>query len=374
MRWLRQIRAWRNSAQPLIEIRISRSAILDNYRAFKNMYGLPIAPVLKSNAYGHGLIEIAEIVEAERPPMIVVDSSHEARLLRLNGVSTPILVVGYTRASVIARSRLKKVSFTITSLDGLKEIAAKGSAAKIHIKFDTGMHRQGIPAMEIDEVLQVVRTGNLNVEGICSHFADADGTNEDFTNAQITRWNACVFRWRNEMPSTKCFHIAATAGSAFTESIDATMIRLGTGLYGFPRHASQTFSLRPALSMHTVLTGVKDLAEEENVGYNITYTAKTKLRIATVPVGYFEGVDRRLSNRGVMMVGDVACPIIGRVSMNISTIDVSDVTGAQLEAPVVVFSDKKEDPNSVAHVAALCDTTPLEILVHIPQHLRRIVV
>ncbi len=373
MKLLRMLRAWRRSSAPLIEIRVSKAAILNNYRAFKAAYGIPVAPVLKSNAYGHGLIEVAEIVARESPPMIVVDSFHEAQLLRSNGIASPILVIGYTRASVIAGSRLRDVAFTITSLDGLKELAEKHVKSRIHIKFDTGMHRQGIPAMDIDEVLRVVKQHTLRVEGICSHFADADGVSEDFTRAQIIRWNACVFRWRNEMPSTQHFHIAATAGSAFMETVDATMIRLGTGLYGFPRHSSQIFDLRPALSMHTVITGIKDLAPGESVGYNITYTAQARKRIATVPVGYFEGVDRRLSNRGVMTISGIPCPIIGRVSMNITTIDVSDVPNAHLEMPVLVFSDKKDDPNSLVNAAALCETTPLEILVHIPQHLRRTV-
>lgn len=359
---------------PLIEVRISKSALLNNYEAFKKAYGVPVAPVLKSNAYGHGLIEVAEIVADLHPPMLIVDSMHEALLLRRNGITTPLLVVGYTRAEAIAKNTLRDTAFTITSLDGLKALATLNAPARIHLKLDTGMHRQGILEPEHDEAMRVIRASTLILEGVCSHFADADGVSEYFTRGQIEKWNAYARMWREAFPAIRHFHLAATAGAAFVQDIDATMIRLGTGLYGFPRHSSQRFGLRPVLSMHTLVTGIKDLGVGESVGYNITFTAKKRMRIATVPVGYFEGVDRRLSNRGAMTIGNTLCPIIGRVSMNITVIDVSDCEEVCLETPVTAYSDKTEDKNSLANASAICDTTPLEILVHIPQHLRRVVV
>lgn len=373
MKILRLLRHWRQRGTPLIEVRISKRALLHNYNAFKESCGVPVAPVLKSNAYGHGLIEVAEILAEARAPMLVVDSVHEAQLLRSNGISVPLLVVGYTRAEMIAKNTLGNIAFTITSLDGLKAIAAIAAPARIHLKLDTGMHRQGVPESEQDEAIQVIKGSQLVLDGLCSHFADADGVSEYFTRGQIEKWNAYARAWREAFPSITHFHLAATAGAAFIKDIDATMVRLGTGLYGFPRHASQSFGLRPALSMRTLVTGIKDVGVGESVGYNITFTAKKRMRIATVPVGYFEGVDRRLSNRGAMMIGDKPCPIIGRVSMNITVIDVSACESVLLETPVTVFSDRPEDQNSLVQAAAICDTTPLELLVHIPQHLRRVI-
>lgn len=374
MNLLRLLRRSRRRGTPLIEVRISKSAIQQNYEAFKGAYGVPVAPVLKSNAYGHGLIEVADILADLRPPMLVVDSIHEAQLLRRGGIATPVLVVGYARAETIAKNHLRDVAFTVTSLEGLKAIAALAVPAHIHLKLDTGMHRQGVLESEQEEAMQTIAGSLLVLEGVCSHFADADGVSEYFTRSQIEKWNAYARAWRATFPNITHFHLAATAGAAFMGDIDATMIRLGTGLYGFPRHASQTFNLRPALSMHTLITGVKDLGVGGSVGYNVTFIAKKRMRIASVPVGYFEGVDRRLSNRGAMLIGNTPCPIIGRVSMNISMIDVSDCEDARLETPVTIFSDQPADPNSLVNVAAICGTTPLEILVHIPQHLRRTIV
>lgn len=363
----------RHVPETLIEVRVDKKALQQNLQIFKQVYGKPIAPVLKSNAYGHGLIEVAEIVAPE-VKLLVVDSLYEAARLRNEGIKTPILIVGYTTPEMCAQYRLRDVSFTLTSIAGIRAFAGSGARTRVHIKIDTGMHRQGILPKEIPAAIEILRKSNLVLEGVCSHFADADGEDAVFTEAQITVWNDAVKEWKKAFPEVSRFHIAATAGSAFSDKIDATMIRLGTGLYGFPRHASQTFGLKPALSMRGVVTGVKDLMPGESVGYNCTFTAQKPMKIATIPVGYFEGVDRRLSNTGSVIISGTICPIVGRVSMNITSIDVTNCPNVQVGTPVVVFSDDAKQPNSLKNLADICKTTPLELLVHIPQHLRRVVV
>lgn len=374
MRLLQKIRQLRRTQYPLIEVRISKDAILGNYRAFAVAYAIPVAPVLKSNAYGHGLLEVADILAGSAAHMLIVDSIHEAQLLRSNGIGKPILVIGYTRPEAVVRNKLRNIAFTITSLAGLQALLDESARATVHIKLDTGMRRQGLLPQEVDEAIRLLKNSRLNVEGVCSHFADADGDSDVFTRGQIRVWSEMLPKWRAAFPRMRYWHLAATAGSAYMNDIDANLVRLGTGLYGFPRHPSQTFSLRPALSLQSVITGMKDLAAGEQVGYNCTFTAERPMRIATVPVGYFEGVDRRLSNKGCMIVSGAVCPIVGRVSMNITCIDVSNCREAKLETPVTVFSDNHEDPNSLLKLGSACDTTPLELLVHIPQHLRRVVV
>lgn len=370
-------KVWRLRARPpstLIEVRVSKAALLSNYRAFKNAYGLPVAPVLKSNAYGHGLVEVANILEPEQPPFFVVDSQYEAKVLRARRIKTPLLIVGYVSPESIATNRLKDVSFTLTSLEMLRLVCETKTAARVHIKIDTGMRRQGLLPEEIGEAIALLTQSNLTVEGVCSHFADADGPDAVFTDTQIECWNKVVPLWKAAFPALRWWHIGATAGAAYTKSADTNLIRLGTGLYGFPRHASQTFALTPALSLWSTLTGSKVLKQGERVGYNGTFAAQRDMRVATVALGYFEGVDRRLSNKGSMQIGGVVCPIVGRVSMNITTIDVSLCKDAMLGTRVLVFSANSNDDNSLQNLARLCDTTPLELLVGIPQHLRRVVV
>lgn len=370
--WLRRFR--RSNTPTLIEVRVSKDALLNNYHAFKNAYRLLVVPVLKSNAYGHGLVEVANILEPERPPFFVVDSQYEAAVLRSRRIKTPLLIVGYVSPDIIAANQLKDVAFTLTSLDMLRLLCEKKVAARVHIKIDTGMRRQGLLPEEMDEAVALLTQNNLIVEGVCSHFADADGPDAVFTNTQIECWNKVVPVWKAAFPNLRWWHIGATAGAAYTKNIDANLVRLGTGLYGFPRHASQTFTLTPALSLWSTLTGSKLLRQGERVGYNGTFAAQRDMQVATVALGYYEGVDRRLSNKGCMQVGGVVCPIVGRVSMNITTIDVSLCPNVALGARVLVFSANPADANSLQSLAVMCDTTPLELLVGIPQHLRRVVV
>lgn len=373
MKLLRMLRRLRRAPETLIEVRIRKDVLLNNLKAFREAYGKPVAPVLKSNAYGHGLVEVAEIV-SPHVDLIVVDSLYEAAKLRHEGINTPLLVVGYTTPETYAQYGLRDVSITLTSLDGIRAFTESQVRVRVHIKIDTGMRRQGIVPSEIPEAIDLLKSTSLEIEGVCSHFADADGAGAEFTEAQIKTWNEAVKAWRSAFPDTRYFHIAATAGSAFSKGIDANLIRLGTGLYGFRRHESQTFDLKPVLSMHSVVTGIKNLLPGESIGYNCTFTAQRPMRVATIPVGYFEGIDRRLSNAGSVSVNDRQCAIVGRVSMNITSIDVSDSGRVALGTSVVVFSDDAQAPNSLKNLADLCGTTPLELLVHIPQHLRRVVV
>ncbi len=368
----RWIRSWRATSQTLVEVLLSRAALLSNYEAFRTAYNLPVAPVLKSNAYGHGLLQVARILSSDAP-LLVVDSYHEACLLRQDGIRTPILVIGFVPIKIINLNKLAGVSFVITSIEGLEAVVASGSRARVHIKLDTGMHRQGLLPQQTTQAIGLIKNSQLEVEGICSHFASAD-SDPHFTRKQIALWNASVEVWRKEFQSMRYWHIAASAGAAFSAECDANLIRLGAGLYGFERIASRDMPLSPVLSMRSQLVVVKDISKGESVGYNTTFTAEKDMRIATVPVGYFEGFDRRLSNKGSMLVEGVVCPVIGRVSMNMSILDVTECVEARFGTKVVVISDKVDDPNSIENLSQQACMSPLEFLVHIPQHLRRVVV
>jgi alanine racemase len=147
---------------------------------------------------------------------------------------------------------------------------------------------------------------------------------------------------------------------------------LGLGLYGISIIDNPKINLRPALSMQTVISGVKAIQKGDAVGYNNTFIAPKDMLIATIPAGYAEGVDRRLSNIGKVEVNGILCPIVGRVSMNISTIDVSNVSQVKLGDSVTIISNDNSSPISVNSIAKICNTIPYEILVHIPAHLRRV--
>lgn len=376
--------------QPLIEVRVFKNALLHNLSEYQKKYPkLMFAPVLKSNAYGHGLVEAAKILDKNnhphltsplkgeenyRMPFFMVDSFYEALVLRRAGIKTKILVLGYCREAQLLSAKLKDVSFGIVDLQILKNLSVKlNKPLNIHLKIDTGMHRQGILTSEIATAIAAIKSNaNIILEGICTHFADADSSLESFTQEQIGVWNQLVKTFRQKFPEIKYFHASNTAGARYADKIDANVSRLGIGLYGINPSSLEQMDLQPALEMVSLISSVKNIPAGDKVGYGITFTSSQAMKIATVPVGYNEGVDRRLSNKGHYKIGNTFCPIVGRVSMNISSIDVSGVKDVHLEQEVVVISHNPADKNSLENMAKLCECIPYEILVKIPQHLRRI--
>lgn len=364
---------------PLVEVRIFRDRILHNLSEFHATLpsDVRIAPVLKSNAYGHGLVQVAQCLSDVDIPFLVVDSYYEALVLRNERVKTPLVVIGYTTKENMIQNNLKNVSFTVISKEELEDISKYTSLpCHIHLKIDTGMHRQGIRLEDCCEAISMIQKNpNIILEGICTHLADADNEDAEYTQTQIHVWNIVVKTFRHAFPFIKFLHVAATCGSSFSQSIDANVVRLGMGLYGIaPCAVLKKLALQPALEMRSMVSSVKQIERGDMIGYNGTYTADASMCIATVPVGYFEGVDRRLSNKGFVKIRGKECRIIGRVSMNIITIDVSVLSGIKIGEPVIIISPDSEDKNSVERIADMCDAIPYEILVHIPAQVRRTIV
>lgn len=362
--------------EPLIDIRIFKNNILHNLSAYRTRYPtLGFAPVLKSNGYGHGLTEMGKILDDSHCPFLVVDSFFEALKLRQEFVKTPILILGYTTLQQISQRVVNNCSIVITSVTQLKMIAKNlHHPQPFHLKLDTGMYRQGILPAEAPEAMRLIRQNpRILLEGICSHLPDAENTDTDFTKRQINTWNELSATFRKEFPTIKYWHLTATAGVDLTKTIDTNICRLGMGLYGINLSPRERLDLKPALRMGTKVSGVKRAPKGAEVGYDRTHTLVRDTILATIPVGYYEGVDRRLSNKGVIAIHGIFCPIIGRVSMNITTVDAGAVPGIGLEDEAVIMSERPEDPNSVEHIAAACHTRAHEILIHIPWYLRRTV-
>lgn len=359
---------------PLVEILVSKDNLLSNFRTYQNLAPkFKIAPVLKSNAYGHGLGLVGKVMDRPDIAFLVVDSLYEAMELRGAGVKAKILIIGYTRFSNIEKIKIAGTAFTITSFDQLKIISNNLKRPRLfHLKLDTGMHRQGIGIADLPEAVKLIKQNRkIILEGLCSHLADADGPEKAATLAQIKNWNVAAKTVRREFPGLPFYHLSNTAGLNFFREIDANTARLGIGLYGFNPDPKISLELKPALAMKTVITSLRDIEPGEAVGYGYTYKAAKKNKLATVPVGYFEGVDRRLSGKGFFLAESIPCPIAGRVSMNITSIDVSNAPNIKIEDPVEIIGGDPKKPNSLENQARLCGTIPYELLVHIPGHLRR---
>jgi alanine racemase len=372
--FLKSIRRSFYNYGPLIEVLISKDALIGNLNEFKKNYPkLSFAPVLKSNAYGHGLVEAAKILDREEKPFFVVDSIFEARVLRENNIKSKMLVIGYASPQNILANGLQKISFAIVGIEQLKELSKfPGRPVKIHLKIDTGMHRHGILPDEIAEAIKIIKDSkNIVLEGVCSHFADAGNADKSFTQKQIKIWNEAIKIAKQNFDNIKYFHLSATAGIKYSNEIEANTARLGIGLYGTTGESS--LKLKPVLKMQSVISLIKTIPAVEYVGYSLLYRTEKETKVACVPAGYFEGIDKRLSNCGFYKIQNHFCPIIGRVSMNITSIDVTDVPNAKEGDRVILISDEAEDKNSVLNIAKTAGTIPYEIIVHIPQHLKRTV-
>ena len=373
MRLLHVLRKFRRRYDPLVEVVIYRDRLLHNLQILRDKGGQnEIAPVLKSNAYGHGLVEVAEILDNQDLPFFVVDSYHEALVLRNVGIKTPILVIGFTPFENIKRNRRKDIAFTITDFEQLPLLAKSlKSPQAFHLKIDTGLHRQGILTDDTDGASAALRqNSNITLEGVCSHLADSAGEDEEFNNNQIAAWNNVLHKLETEFPNLKYYHLSASSGLRDLSKIKSNVARVGKALYG----VSDVFSgLEPVLELRAKITGIKKLRAGQTVGYGMTFKAQKDMVVGSLPLGYFEGVDRRLSNRGVVKYKNKFCGILGLVSMNITVIDLTGIPEPKIGDEVVVISGLSNDSNSAVNIAKICNTAVYEILVHIPQHLRRVV-
>ena len=359
---------------PLITVHIDGAALLHNLREYRQAYpDIQFAPVLKSNAYGHGLIPIAHILDSPNAPFLIVDSYYEALTLRQNAIKSPILIIGYILPEIIKKSRLKNVYFTVTSLAQLQGINDSiRRPISIHLKIDTGMHRQGLLPTEIHQAITIIKNNSfIQLQGICSHLADADNKISTYNQAQLDQWEQSIRFFETAFPDLTYYHISASAGLIHTTKSHHNLARLGLGLYGISIIENNKLSLKPVLSLTSIISGIKVIKKGDTVGYNNTFIAKNDMLIATIPAGYAEGVDRRLSNIGQVEIAGILCPIIGRISMNITTIDITHIPNIQIGDIVTLISNDNSSPISAHAIAKMCDTIPYEILIHIPGYLRR---
>jgi len=372
---IRKLREKRFSYEPLVKVELDSEQLIKNFRVFNEMRsGVRVAPVLKSNAYGHGLLLIGKKLDKEKPPFFVVDSYHEAIMLKNEGVHSDVLVLGYTSPQNILNTHKDDVVFGITTIDQIEELTKSLKRKKrFHLKIDTGMHRQGILESDISRAVQLIKKNPYFIlEGICSHFADADTKDSEITKEQIKRWNAIIELMKREFPNLKYIHTEATAGTQYGSFIHANVLRVGLGIYGIDSAKRKDLPIQPILRMESVIAGIKKILPGECVGYNATFCAQQETVVATVPVGYFEGIDRRLSNVGFFKVGGEYCPIVGRVNMNMTSIDISRIRDIHEGDVVEVISDVIDDKNSISSMAETCGMIPYELLVGIPEKIRRV--
>lgn len=339
-----------------------------------------LCPVVKSNAYGHGLIPTARIFDKMGLPFLVVDSLYEAYELYKVGIKTPILITGYTAPQNFT---LKPIPFHIAVFDInlARTLNEYQKGCNVHIFVDTGMSREGVTLADLPTFLEEIkRLKNLKVVGLCSHLADADNPlNTTHVESQIHEYKKALALLKEYGFDPKWKHVSASGGAFKITDDTFTMLRVGLAHYGIsPLDATDPYknalSLMPALEFHSTLAQIKKISKGSVVGYGCTYTAPVDMTVGLLPAGYYDGVDRRLSNKGFVKIREHMCPIIGRVSMNMTSIDITGLKNPTVGEKVVIYSSYPKDRNSLVNAAITAETIPYDLLVHLAESVKRIVI
>lgn len=341
---------------------VSLPAIAHNTRLFSRQkrQSCRLMAVVKANAYGHGAIEVARTALSAGAEYLGVALVDEGLQLRKSGIIQPILVLGYTPPHAVEAALAQNITLTVFTEEVLGEIVACArrhkTKARIHLKYDTGMSRIGLAS--IPAVIGLMEQASaaapdVIVEGLFTHFADADGADTGFARQQFARFTACI-----EALESRGFHIPikhccnSAAAMRFPE-MHLDMIRVGIALYGlYPSEQLRlaNYPLRQAMSLKTRIAALHSAQPGQTVGYGRTFRATDQSLIATIPIGYADGLSRSLSNCGYALVRGKRVPVIGHICMDQAMLDVSGVQGVSPGDEVIMFGSA-DTGRSGEHIA-----------------------
>ncbi|HXI12232.1 MAG TPA: alanine racemase [Thermoanaerobaculia bacterium] len=333
--------------------------------------------VLKADGYGHGAVALAKSCKAQNVAMIAVALIEEAIELRFAGVDLPILVLGAITREQLHLVREHHLILGIVAPESLVEAAefatASGSPLRAHLKLDSGMNRMGLISSDLPAVIdQMRRNPLLLVEALYTHFANASEPADPFTKAQIGSFDAMVKLFA-EAGFEPPLHHMANSGATMTGTIrEGDFVRVGISLYGAEALDRGASKLEPVMRWRTRILRLKEVEAGSVVGYGTTFKAGRRSRIATIPVGYADGYDRLLSNKGEVLVRGVRAPVVGRVSMDLVTVDVTDIDGVTIGDEVVLLGRQGDEEITAEELAALTSTISYDVFCRISARVPRL--
>jgi alanine racemase len=370
------------------EIRVSLGALRRNARALQALVGRGAAAfVVKSNGYGHGMVPVAVAIEGFAI-RICAFSVEEAVALREGGVNAPILVLGPIPPDALEVAIAARAEIALWNTRSfLHDVAAaarrRSERFSVHVKVNTGLNRFGLePADVADAIEDYVRFPELNIAGIYSHLAAAEEIDSPYTMQQLARFERAVAESTPALERSgikPLRHIAASAAAMLWPQTRLDLSRFGIALYGLWPSAQtkeamghEALTLEPALALRSTLVLTRTIASGEPVGYGNTFRAEQPMRIGVVPMGYADGIPRMLSNRGAFVVDGARCPIIGRVAMNLTIVDLRDAPHAHSSSVVTLIGCDGDAEVTADDWAQWCQTINYEIVSRLPAHIPRI--
>lgn len=375
-------------------VEVSSGALTHNIKQIKSRLspGVLLCACVKANAYGHGLVETSKIFLEAGADWLSVNALYEAEALRAAGVTAPIYVMGYTLSSDLEKAfglDVRLVVYNKETITKLGEIAGKlGKSIKLHIKIETGNNRQGVPISEVVDFANYIKSlKGLEIEGLATHFANIeDTTDHSFAFGQVEKFKKAAEDLEKAGIKIPVKHCANSAAAILYPELNFDMVRVGISTYGmwpstetfvsYKNMQKNGFELKPALTWKSVVAQVKIVPKGEFIGYGCTCRTTRDIKMAVVPVGYYDGYDRSLSNNTYALVHGQRAKILGRVCMNIFMVDVTDIPEVKVEDEVVLLGtqtfDGISDIISAEQFASFAGTINYEVTTRINERIPRV--
>lgn len=360
-------------------LEINLNALIHNLNYYRSRIRTDtrIAAMVKAFSYGIGSFEVANALQFHRIDYLAVAYADEGVELRKAGITAPIMVMNPDEGSFdqIIQHNLEPEIFSFRIMEMLesaikKNILPKNKPVKVHIKLDTGMHRLGFMPYDVDELIRRLQANRMvYVQSVFSHLAASeDPAEDDFTRRQIDVFREMGERIRAEAGHPVMMHILNSAGISRFPDAQFDMVRLGISLYGVAAIPEEQPQLEAVARLKSVISQIKTVKAGETIGYNRSFSADTDLTLAIVPIGYADGLSRNLSNgRGHLFIGKTLCPVVGNISMDMCTVDVTG-TDASEGDEVIVFGPERP----LQELASEMGTIPYEVLAGLSRRIKRI--
>jgi alanine racemase len=366
----------------LTRAEIDLKSLRDNYDGIKKHVtgSVKIIGIVKANAYGHGLVEIAQALMSFGIDYLGVGFLEEGIVLRQNGINIPILVLGGVLGSQIREFIQNDLEITVSSLEIAERIEHEvpqhnRKKARVHLKIDTGMERIGVHSENAPQFIErACRMPHLEVVGVYSHLASADEKDKAFTHYQLDRFQSVIKKIKSMGIEIPHIHLANSGALLDMPETYFSMVRPGIMLYGiYPsRETSESVAIRPILTLKSNVVFIKEVAQNTSISYGRKYFTQKRTRIATIPIGYGDGYSRGLSNNSEVLINGRRFPIVGIVCMDQIMVDIGFEANVHVGDDVILIGKSGEDEISVWELADKVATVPYEVLTNIAARVPRI--
>ncbi|MCP4264299.1 MAG: alanine racemase [Candidatus Brocadiaceae bacterium] len=355
-------------------VEIDLNAIVHNLKAIKGkaVHGTKVLAIVKADAYGHGAVRTSQTLVENGIDMLGVAFPDEGVELRENNISTPILVLNPILPEQIEDVITYSMGVTVSGIDIANELSTAAIKCRhnisVHVEVDTGMGGAGLcPNNVLPFVKELLLIKNLELEGIFTHFNSSEEKDQSFSKNQLVIFKDIIKQIENEKIDIPLIHAANSAAILDIPGSCFNMVRPGLILYGiFPsKDVFRNIDIKPAMSFKTRIINLKKLDAGSTIGYGRTFDIFKQTTVATIPVGYKDGLNRCFSNLGEVLINGKRAPIIGRVCMDRCFVDVTSLPDAKIGSEVTIYGSQANETISIESAAELIDTIPYEIVCNI---------